>query len=418
MAARVGAGLETWEVYNLMDRHNITLVVPLTMTVGPYGGFTAGGGHSTFASFYGLGSDQVLSLQVVTAGGDVVTADTQNNRDLFYALRGGGGSKYQVRPTIQTTMSKSIPAGTFGVVTSAIVKAHPAINVTIGSLSFATRGGNGSAAFNETANFWKAVNIYYNFGKYIVDRGGMDRNYLSPAGAGFSFSTQIEMPNMTLADAEAFLQPLLDALNETGVDAYSPPPDTAIYGVHQRSAGATPANSRFASRLFPRANWEDKDLFKTTMQAIRRAVEAGYRFHGLFMGPNEEVAGYPGRDSAVNPAFRKAVMHADVFDYASPIGQPEAVNAAHDRLNSYMEPIRQATEGSGAYTNEADVQEPEWQKSFWGSNYHRLKEIKEKWDPYGVFWAPASVGSEAWEVHTADGLPTQNGRLCQVGYQL
>jgi FAD/FMN-containing dehydrogenase len=93
MAARVGAGLETWEVYNLMDLHNITLIVPLTMTVGPYGGFTTGGGHSTFASFYGLGSDQVLSLQVVTADGDFVTADTETNRDLFYALRGGGGSK-------------------------------------------------------------------------------------------------------------------------------------------------------------------------------------------------------------------------------------------------------------------------------------------------------------------------------------
>lgn len=78
-----------------MDEHNITLVVPLTMTVGPYGGFTAGGGHSTFASLYGLGSDQVLSVQVVTADGDFVTADTENNSDLFYALRGGGGSKHQ-----------------------------------------------------------------------------------------------------------------------------------------------------------------------------------------------------------------------------------------------------------------------------------------------------------------------------------
>ena len=93
MAARVGAGLETWEVYNLMDLHNITLVVPYTFTVGPYGGFTTGGGHSTFASFYGLGSDQVLSINVVTADGEFVTADTTKNTDLFYAIRGGGGSK-------------------------------------------------------------------------------------------------------------------------------------------------------------------------------------------------------------------------------------------------------------------------------------------------------------------------------------
>jgi FAD/FMN-containing dehydrogenase len=92
MAARVGAGLETWELHNLMDEHKITMIVPLGPTVGPYGGFTAGGGHSTFSSYYGLGSDQVLSLNVVTADGRFVTADPTTNRDLFYAMRGGGGS--------------------------------------------------------------------------------------------------------------------------------------------------------------------------------------------------------------------------------------------------------------------------------------------------------------------------------------
>jgi hypothetical protein len=93
MAARVGAGLETWEAHNYMARYGITLVVPLTDTVGPYGGFTAGGGHSTFSSYFGLGSDQVLSIEVVTAGGKFVTADPAQNSDLFWAMRGGGGSE-------------------------------------------------------------------------------------------------------------------------------------------------------------------------------------------------------------------------------------------------------------------------------------------------------------------------------------
>jgi FAD/FMN-containing dehydrogenase len=93
MAARVGAGLETWEAHNKMALHNMTLIVPLTNTVGPYGGFTSGGGHSTFASYHGLGSDQVLSINAVTADGNSVTADPTTNTDLFYAMRGGGGSK-------------------------------------------------------------------------------------------------------------------------------------------------------------------------------------------------------------------------------------------------------------------------------------------------------------------------------------
>jgi FAD/FMN-containing dehydrogenase len=86
----VAAGLEAWEMYAYMDQHKMTLVVPGGSTVGAYGGWMAGGGHSTLGSLYGLGSDQALSLQVVTADGRFVTADPDTNTDLYYALRGGG----------------------------------------------------------------------------------------------------------------------------------------------------------------------------------------------------------------------------------------------------------------------------------------------------------------------------------------
>ncbi len=89
-AARVGAGLEAWELYSYMDKYNMTIVVPGGSTVGAYGGWFLGGGHSVLTSTYGLGSDQALSLQVVTADGRFVTADLNTNSDLFYALRGGG----------------------------------------------------------------------------------------------------------------------------------------------------------------------------------------------------------------------------------------------------------------------------------------------------------------------------------------
>ena len=54
----------------------------------------AGGGHNTLASKYGLGADQALSIQVVTADGKFVTADPVTNTDLYYALRGGGPGKF------------------------------------------------------------------------------------------------------------------------------------------------------------------------------------------------------------------------------------------------------------------------------------------------------------------------------------
>ena len=90
----IGAGLEGDELYNYMAQHGITVVAPGDGTVGMGGGWIASGGHGTLVSYLGLGADQVLSLNVVTADGGFVTASPLDNEDLFFALRGGGGSEH------------------------------------------------------------------------------------------------------------------------------------------------------------------------------------------------------------------------------------------------------------------------------------------------------------------------------------
>lgn len=93
-AARVGAALEQWEVYKYMGENNITLLAPGSPTVGAYGGFMQGGGFSYVTSKYGLMADQILALEVVLANGSFVHADLDANSDLFWAIRGGGPSKF------------------------------------------------------------------------------------------------------------------------------------------------------------------------------------------------------------------------------------------------------------------------------------------------------------------------------------
>ncbi|KAH9214776.1 hypothetical protein DL95DRAFT_389302 [Leptodontidium sp. 2 PMI_412] len=151
------------------------------------------------------------------------------------------------------------------------------------------------------------------------------------------------------------------------------------------------------------------------MTAIQESVEAGYTFHGIHMAPTEASAGYPGQND-LNPAFRNTLMHADSFDFATLRGKTVEENRiSHDRYNFYMEKIRRVTPEGGAYMNEADLLEPNWQESFFGSeNYEVLVGIKRIWDPWGVFWAPATPGSEGWRVSSVDGGPNQNGRLCRV----
>lgn len=76
-----------------------------------------------------------------------------------------------------------------------------------------------------------------------------------------------------------------------------------------------------------------------------------------------------------------------------------------------MPTLEELTPGSGAYLNEADPNEMDWQQAFYGDNYHNLLAIKRKYDPDHRLYAFKAVGSDAWRV-------TDNGRLCKSqGYQ-
>lgn len=397
-----------------MAENNVTIVVPGSYTIAPYGGWMAAGGHNPLASYYGLGADQVLSLQVVTADGMFVTASTEKNQELFYALRGGGGSESAlISVWCQYTDQRT---GTFGIVTSVVVKALPFVNVTRASLDFAVRNASNPA---EVERFWRGIDLYYHFGPAIVDARATAYGDISVSSAAvnnsFTFSTQIEMPAMTTQEVFDFVQPLIEDLNAVGISINnSQPVPSTRWSAGNNGLGDTPGNSRFASRLFPRSNFEDENTFKATVGAIRKTVEAGYRFHGIHMQPTEAVAALPGNNS-VNPAFRTAIMHADLFDNAALRGvTPEQWFSSYQQFNASMSKLRDVTPGSGAYFNEADVEEPNWQQSFFGSNYARLVEIKKACDPWNLFYAPDTVGSESWMVLTADGIPSQNGKLCKI----
>lgn len=69
--------------------------------------------------------------------------------------------------------------------------------------------------------------------------------------------------------------------------------------------------------------------------------------------------------------------------------------------------LEKLTPGGGAYLNEGDIHQPNWQTVFYGTNYPRLAKIKKLHDPDDIFWGPTAVGSEGWEV-------SLDGRLCKT----
>ncbi|KAK7408473.1 hypothetical protein QQX98_009340 [Neonectria punicea] len=104
-AVTVGVGAQMYDIYSATDAFNETIVGGGGKSVG-IGGYVTGGGHSILAPRFGLAADQVLQMEMVTPAGKILTVNENQHPDLFWAVRGGGGS-------------------TFGVLTAVTLKTYP-----------------------------------------------------------------------------------------------------------------------------------------------------------------------------------------------------------------------------------------------------------------------------------------------------
>lgn len=87
----VGAGARWGDVASALAPHGLVVTSGDTLDVG-VGGLALGGGIGWLARTHGLTIDIVREVELVTAAGDVLTANADSHPDLFWALRGGGGN--------------------------------------------------------------------------------------------------------------------------------------------------------------------------------------------------------------------------------------------------------------------------------------------------------------------------------------
>ena len=98
----------TWaELNDAAAEHGLAVTGGAISSTG-IAGYTLGGGLGWLMSMYGLAADNLLSVELVTADGEVLEASETSNADLFWALRGGGGNfgvattfEYRVHPLAQ-----------------------------------------------------------------------------------------------------------------------------------------------------------------------------------------------------------------------------------------------------------------------------------------------------------------------------
>jgi FAD/FMN-containing dehydrogenase len=89
--ARVGAGALWGDVVPKASELGLAALHGSSPNVG-IAGYTLGGGVSFYDRKHGLACNRVTAIELVTAGGEQIRVDAENEPDLFWALRGGGGS--------------------------------------------------------------------------------------------------------------------------------------------------------------------------------------------------------------------------------------------------------------------------------------------------------------------------------------
>lgn len=400
-AVTYGAGVQLRQLYDALASKGLMAVGGYSATVGAAGGFIQGGGHGALSSWKGLAADNAFEFKLVNAKvstskfldalklmltvsqGEYITANEHVNSDTFWALRGGGG-------------------GTFGAVVSVTIRTFKDVPVTVAFMQILKPSPDKS--------YWESVQELLQSMPGLIQHGRSAYISLIPSRPISNFTTdsflslQLQFINNTdSAIARDALSPLITALNSIeGGDA--------MVNITQYSAvnefytsfpsDASGANVYFGSRLISREFFESDDG-PAKLADVLRGLEYNVNeaITGAFVSP--EQVGLDGdiTPGAVNPAWRKTLCHLYILRGWYGWQGLEMQKQVQDDLTHRQMPLLDELEHGkmGAYLNEADPNEPNFQQQFWGENYDRLLSIKQKVDPTSLFLVRKGVGSEYWD---------------------
>jgi len=318
------------------------------------GGLTLGGGVGWLLRKYGMSIDNLLSCQVVTADGAVLTANANEHEDLFWALRGGGGN--------------------FGVVTSFEFQGRP-VHTVLGGLLLYPR----DAASDVIRHFRDFIETAPDeLTAYAALLHGPDGTPL--VGIIPCYCGDIAAGERVLQPLRSFGQPILDAIQ--------PMP--------------FPAMQSLLGPSFPDGN---HNYWKSTLQrtlsddAIAAIVEHGNRMSSpLSAVVLEYYGGAAGRVSNDATAYPHRDLPWDVLFIAQ--WTDAAQTSTHrDWARSGEEALRPF--GADAHLLSAlDVESEEVIHTAFGANLQRLSEVKRKYDPANFFRVNQNIRPELAQAST------------------
>jgi hypothetical protein len=351
--ATVGAGAELIDVYAQLARRGATIPAGSCPSIG-VGGHALGGGFGLAARRFGLTADNLIAVEIVTADGQVRTANQQNDPDLLWALKGGGG-------------------GNFGVATNFTFKLHPLPS----SAAYFNVEWPWSSA-DEAIAAWQAwaphtkdtiTSILH------LDAPGPSINangqYLGSADTLRALlGPLLSVPGATLRSmsdmAYLSLQLLLAGCGEETV------PACHLAGSSSRgtvSRETFTAKSDYVAQPLPAAG-------RAAMIAAVDAPGSGSLLCDAYGGMVNRLA-------PIDTAF----VHRDQLFCIQYYGSGSG-SGWTDQAWSKMRPYVSGQ----AYQNYIDPDLRSWRSAYYGPNYERLVEVQQRIDPERRFTFPQAIG--------------------------
>ena len=341
-------GGATWGDFNdATNAHGLATTGGIISTTG-VGGLSLGGGIGYLARGAGLSCDNLISADVVTADGMVVTANANEHEDLYWALRGGGGN--------------------FGVATSLEFRLHPVADIYGGPMFF------------EVAD---AGDVLRWFREFIADApeefGGFPAWQIAPP---LPFVPEERHGDTFLAFVACWAGPI-----DQGEQMLKPLHDVApVVAEHVGPMPYPALNSAFDGLVPPGLQhyWKANFVKELSDDAIAAHLEHG---------PNVPVVNSTVHIYPINGACHRVASDETAFAYrdatfATVIAGMWPDPADNEQNTAWVRDYYDATaplSEEGGYINFMAEDDQDRIRANYRGNYDRLVEVKRAYDPGNLF---------------------------------
>jgi FAD/FMN-containing dehydrogenase len=312
-------------------------------------GLTLGGGIGWLMRKYGLSIDNLLSVDLVTAEGDLLTASEDVNADLFWGIRGGGGN--------------------FGIVTEFEFRLHP-----VGPIVYAGPIAWPMERSPELLRFYRdwITDIPDELTTAVIHRWlpalpaiPADLHGRPVVMVVASYAGPVEEGERVVAPLKAFAPPLLDLC--------TPKPFLALQSMLDPS--------------FPRGRWyylRGCDVAELTDEVIDIAVERGLAIDSPFTSyPIFHLGGAISRVPEDRTAFGGR-SNRHTFNFVGATPGPEGFEQQREWVRDSWRAV--APHQIGAYVNFLGDEGTDRIRSAYGAaTYDRLRDLKRQYDPANLF---------------------------------